>query len=154
VQQRSCCTWTTASLTGDTLYFFTELMYSLCDNCNHNAKYTGYVSLVCCHSHICFRPATAKTVAPRSGCSWTALYLRRWLTGGVRRRTRSTCRAGRWPPRGRTCRTYSGFPLRVKLLARLPCHLPGGRSFRSGLLQWTRHIFWTYLTRPAPPRVG
>jgi hypothetical protein len=34
-------------------------------NCNHNAKYTGYVRLVCCHSHVCFRPATAKMVAPR-----------------------------------------------------------------------------------------
>jgi hypothetical protein len=36
-------------------------MYSLHDNCNHNAKYTGYVRLICCHSHVCFRPATAKT---------------------------------------------------------------------------------------------
>jgi hypothetical protein len=55
-------------------------MYSLYDNCNHNAKYTRYVRLVCCHSHVCFRPASGKTVAPRSGCSWTALYLRRWRT--------------------------------------------------------------------------
>jgi hypothetical protein len=98
-------------------------MYCMFNNCNHNAKYTSYVRLFCCHSHVCFRPATAKTVAPRSGCSSTALYLRRWRTGGVRRRTRSTCRAGRWPPRCRTCRTCSSFPLRGEVVdsVAVPC---------------------------------
>jgi hypothetical protein len=114
-------------------------MYSLYDNCNHNAKYTGYVRLVCCHSHVCFRPATAKTVAPRSGCSWTALYLQRWQTGGVRRRTRSTCRAGRWPPRCRTCRTCSGSHTRRRHTA----HTSAGTS----LARVRTSLFHVLMTR-------